>query len=1395
MKTFVVFLWLFIVGSTALAQTSTVNYIISTSYPNGQHNPAVPGLNASEGPNNQSLQSIGYFNGWAQNVQSLSLSQQAGFALLSRRYYDGRGRLIVSSKPIEISGGLNYQSLGMQGYLNSFSSGQDSTFERVEYYGETSDKIKQRMAFGSVYHQSARAIRQEYAFEPVRQTIRNRIIDEDGQITDAFTDNVGRTVMSTVKMNSESQDLVTLYKYDGIGNLIETVAPMGWANAMWTPYVTEIQIPYGQYSDDGGCESLPFAQEDTLAGQTLALEPDSNPSHPVLRYYLPPRHIGGTATLSHYVQSGTCDYDLNLQYRINKTGCWQSMGRGPVTLTLNPEDWVVELRREKLEALGSGCTPSTVYMKINGTARAIADKYVTFYRYDPMSHLIEKTSTDEGTAKYVYDSAGRLRFTQDQNQANRIDYRGATTSNYYWTFIKYDELGRVIRQGQFDAGTQDDSAAVLSDSVRYEAYSIRYDTTPFSDVQTVTIDKMATSQDMMFDLPPDILDGTASFSIHQQTANCALPAYSSSVEPDPCCDVSYSLKYRYSPNGNWIIVSGQNFTIQLQPGHTGIQVDVSSISQPPPSGYSKCQRTHLEATLSLTGHQRVATQIPSTRIHNGIYSYPRNNTTDLVWNYYDTYTFTGAPSNNLNLPGGVTSYPKGRLTKTIIRDPNTGTCTEELYAYDAYGRVTHKLIYIPELAQSKAFRYFYDASGRVLKIAYQDGQPDAFYQWYGYDNLSRLFQTYSSRTNDKSTAVKEAEYTYDNDHGGKLKQTKLGSDIQTIDYAYTVRDWLKSINDMTGMGGGVLTLQNQTINGTYTSGGDSALIQDVTIAAGSNVTIEVKNGMLIKAGFQSNGATVSLKPGVATAGGGGGGSGTSNDRFAMVLSYDDAEAGSATAARYNGNIRAQKWLIAGQVVQGYDYEYDKANRLVHANFQDQNKYSEKSIGYDPNGNIQTLTRHLNSATGTTHGYTYDQNKPNRLLSVSGLTGQMTYDGNGNLLSDGTKTFTYDYRNMPISIAVSPTNLYMAYDVGGQRTKYLKGSGTSPQDGSKIFVRGSNGNVVAEYKKFGSSWVVDHFNIYGNDLVGKLQASNNQRYYYLADHLGSIRVTLDESGNVDSWTDYYPFGKESRGSSTANRPKEQFTGKERDSEIGLDYFGARYYNAEIGRWLTVDPKGGKYPDLTPYNYVANNPIKLVDLDGRDIYVSEALAKTDAWKNWVASDEGKAFYAAFDKGGEWADVDVYFESGRMFGGAGPEIESRWGNMSFPNTQSGHTELSEDGQTVESIDEGFAPIENAFVAKEGAKHSFNVSVNPFGNHFDKNGYSTITHETDHVIYMTSQIKNDKPVGNARYQHTVKGMQGKAGTQYKLLPKKASKDKKNSGQSHSNQKKDKREDEEDDD
>ena len=66
----------------------------------------------------------------------------------------------------------------------------------------------------------------------------------------------------------------------------------------------------------------------------------------------------------------------------------------------------------------------------------------------------------------------------------------------------------------------------------------------------------------------------------------------------------------------------------------------------------------------------------------------------------------------------------------------------------------------------------------------------------------------------------------------------------------------------------------------------------------------------------------------------------------------------------------------------------------------------------------------------------------------------------------------------------------------------------------------------------------------------------------------------------------------------------FTGKEQDEETGYSYFGARYYDADLlTSWLSVDPKADKYPSMSPYNYCASNPVKLLDLDGREIDLSE------------------------------------------------------------------------------------------------------------------------------------------------------------------------------------------------
>ena len=62
----------------------------------------------------------------------------------------------------------------------------------------------------------------------------------------------------------------------------------------------------------------------------------------------------------------------------------------------------------------------------------------------------------------------------------------------------------------------------------------------------------------------------------------------------------------------------------------------------------------------------------------------------------------------------------------------------------------------------------------------------------------------------------------------------------------------------------------------------------------------------------------------------------------------------------------------------------------------------------------------------------------------------------------------------------------------------------------------------------------------------------------------------------------------------------FSAKEKDTETGLSYSGARYYSSDLSIWLSVDPMSDKYPSLSPYAYSANNPVKLVDPDGRDIW---------------------------------------------------------------------------------------------------------------------------------------------------------------------------------------------------
>ncbi len=142
-------------------------------------------------------------------------------------------------------------------------------------------------------------------------------------------------------------------------------------------------------------------------------------------------------------------------------------------------------------------------------------------------------------------------------------------------------------------------------------------------------------------------------------------------------------------------------------------------------------------------------------------------------------------------------------------------------------------------------------------------------------------------------------------------------------------------------------------------------------------------------------------------------------------------------------------------------------------------------------------------------------------------------------------------------------------------------------------------VLAEYKAYEGTGLLRNFIYAGSDRIAMIDTSGNV-YYYLKDHLGSNRVVVREDGVVMNKYPRYLAFDELESSTVSVDNAYTYTGKPLDDEHGLDlfYYGARYYDGE-GRFTQIDPSAAKYVYLSPYVYAANNPLKYIDPDGRDI----------------------------------------------------------------------------------------------------------------------------------------------------------------------------------------------------
>jgi len=253
----------------------------------------------------------------------------------------------------------------------------------------------------------------------------------------------------------------------------------------------------------------------------------------------------------------------------------------------------------------------------------------------------------------------------------------------------------------------------------------------------------------------------------------------------------------------------------------------------------------------------------------------------------------------------------------------------------------------------------------------------------------------------------------------------------------------------------------------------------------------------------------------------------------------------------------------------HSYTYDALYRLTQVTYPDD---QTDSYTYDAAGN--RLTKNSDD-------YTYDD--ADQLTDVEGV--EYAYDDNGNLIGRGNDTFTYDHENRLVESYIGGVSSVYTYNGDGLRVSRTIGQTSvsyiwDVNAGLPVILQDSEGNTY----------------VYGLDLISRTDDEGNQEYY-LYDGLGSTTDLQGESGSAVAGYTYDVFGaiRDQSGSS----PNEfTFTGEQVDG-TGLQYLRARYYEPEIGRFLTQDPFWGSLGNpqsQNRYPYAGGNPVNRIDPSG-------------------------------------------------------------------------------------------------------------------------------------------------------------------------------------------------------
>ena len=623
---------------------------------------------------------------------------------------------------------------------------------------------------------------------------------------------------------------------------------------------------------------------------------------------------------------------------------------------------------------------------------------------------------------------------------------------------------------------------------------------------------------------------------------------------------------------------------------------------------------------------------------------------------YDYQRLTGInypdhPENNVKYYYGGRNASQNRIGRLMLREDGTGAIE---YFYGKMGEVTktRRTMIVPNQAiATYVTQWTYDSHNRLLEMIYPDEEKITYsynlggqlekvhgYKSYGYDYVSKIgYDKFEQRTYLKYCNGAETFYTYDPQRR-RLQNLTVNSGGNTImDNAYTydaVSNVLSVVNGasvpQSGKAGGQMAhaytydalYRLVSATGTYTGADNKTASYTLAMGYDNMHRITSKRQILTQNNVQFNG--------------------TLNAGYDLSYTY-----GTETGKKFQlANVKDVNYRTeeapseSENVNNNHAYEYDANGNLVYVNTSRtkkdgmaDEKTAERKFKWDEENRLLA-----SDDNGFVTNYWYDADGE-RTVKTSGESDQVYV--NSEFAGGRTNTAKF-------SLYVSP---YLVANQGGRYTKHIYiGSqrvvskigdfdsyGSDPRriqyagsetDGLSVDYKAKYTGQLQVIKDNYATFAVPYNGEDNNDYVdgkgfccndGSLEAAQVQalaraaknnfqegdtyekmQFYYHPDHLGSSSYITNLDGEVVQHIEYVPFGEvfiEER-NNIWNTPY-LFNAKEFDEETGLYYYGARYYDPRVSLWISTDPMEDKFPSVSSYTYVINNPLNILDPNGADI----------------------------------------------------------------------------------------------------------------------------------------------------------------------------------------------------